>query len=107
MKYSSSLWRTLTREQQKLWIDLREAARVRGTKSGTPPFKLQTGQEGQYSGANRQDAKPPKSNRRANHTLTEEESDEEPEEEEITPSAPEDSEQAAFEEDNLSEDQKR
>ena len=80
------MWRTLSREQQKLWIDLREAARVRGTKSGTPPFKLRPGQEDQYGGINHQENSFPRQNtsRRANQTLTEEEADEEPEEEEVS-----------------------
>ena len=103
------LWRTLSREQQKLWIDLREAARVRGSKSSTPPFKLRPGLEDQYEGINRQENRFPRPNpnRRANQTLTEEEEEEEPEEEEVSPPIPEDPEQAAFEEDNLNDDQKR
>ena len=56
-----SLWRSLTREQQKLWSELREASRVRKTKSRTPPFKLQPGKEDQYGGISRQES------RRANH----------------------------------------
>ena len=60
-----AVWRVLTREQQKLWSDLREAARVRGTKSGTPPFKLQPGNENQYGGINRQKQSAPNSN--SNH----------------------------------------
>ena len=63
-----NVWRVLTREQQKLWSDLRKASKVRGTKSGTPPFKLQPGNKNQYCGINRQEQNPtdPSSNCRAN-----------------------------------------
>ena len=36
----NALWKTLTREQQKMWSDLGEASRVKNTKSGTPPFQV-------------------------------------------------------------------
>ena len=37
------VWNKLTPEQKKLWVDLKEAARVRNTGSGAPPFKAQGG----------------------------------------------------------------
>ena len=52
------LWKTLTREQQKMWSDLREAARVRGTKSGTPPFQLEAGNQDQYGRISRESLNP-------------------------------------------------
>ena len=97
-----AMWRSLTREQQKLWIVFRKAVKAEGTKFGTPSFKLQSGHEGHDSGTIHQgesDSPRPKSNRKVNQFVTEME-------EEINPIVPEDPEQAAFEEDNLSEDQK-
>ena len=91
-----------------MWSDLREAAQVRGTKSGTPPFKLQPGHEDQYGGINHQESRPSNSNlsRRANQSITEDASNDSTEEEATSYEQHDDLEQAAFEEDNLSDDQK-
>ena len=44
------VWNYLTPEQKKLWMDLKEAARVRNTGSGAPPFQTQGGKAQQYGG---------------------------------------------------------
>ena len=95
-----------------MWSDLREAARVKGTKSGTPPFQLEAGNQDQYGEISRgsQSSTKPSNSCRANQSTTEEEpiqeSMDEPTLHETCFANTEDPEQAAFEEDNLNDDQK-
>ena len=95
-----------------MWSDLREAARVKGTKSGTPPFKVEDGNQDQYGGINRgsQSSSKPSSSRCANQSTTKDKqsqkSVDDPSMYKTHLSNPGDPEQAAFEEYNLNEDQK-
>ena len=96
-----------------MWSDLREAARVKGTKSGTPSFQIEDGNQDQYGGINRgsQKSSKPSRNCRANQSTPKEElvqeSVDDPSTYKTHLSNPGDPEQAAFEENNLNEDQKR
>ena len=94
-----------------MWSDLREASRVKGTKSGTPLFQVEDGSQDQYGGINRgsQRSSKPSSSCCANQSTTEKELVQEPMDEPIlykVSFTQEDPEQADFEEDNLNEDQK-
>ena len=107
-----------------MWSDLREATRVKNTKSGTPPFQVKDGNQDQYGGINRasQSSSKPSTSHWANQSTTEEEpiwgSMGAPAADETHLSTPHQPfldetgftqgglEQAAFKEDNLSEDQK-
>ena len=111
------VWRTLSTGQKKLWVELKEAARVRVTGSGTPCFQTPSGRGDQYDGINSNRGPAPRNRPnsngtppcQANDTIQQDDEEESAEPEELTT---EDhlyeleQEQEVFERDNLNDSQR-